>query len=319
MSKIVIGLDIAGGDFAPNCNFEGVKLVLKNLSDKIHLVLIGDENDIKTGLSSYGIDENAVSIFHAPEVIEMGDSPMRALMSKPNNSISVGLGLLKAGKIDGFASAGNTGAIFGASVVALGTVIENIRPCMMTFVPRLNNRDALMLDIGASADSKPENLYQFAMLGHTFYKYIMNVENPKTGLINIGEEPEKGNEVVKAAYKLMNGSTDFNFIGNVEGNELFSDKADILVCNGFTGNVVLKLCEGFYKMSRHFGFSNEYLERFNYENQGGSAVLGINGAVVIGHGISNGKAIMNMVKFSAEIVENKLPWRIKEALSSNEQ
>lgn len=319
MSKIVIGLDIAGGDFAPNCNFEGAKLVLKNLSDKIHLVLIGDENVIKTGLSSYGIDENAVSIFHAPEVIEMGDTPMRALMSKPNNSISVGLGLLKAGKIDGFASAGNTGAIFGASVVALGTVIENIRPCMMTFVPRLNNRDALMLDIGASADSKPENLYQFAMLGHTFYKYIMNVENPKTGLINIGEEPEKGNEVVKAAYKLMNGSTDFNFIGNVEGNELFSDKADILVCNGFTGNVVLKLCEGFYKLSRHFGFSNEYLERFNYENQGGSAVLGINGAVVIGHGISNGKAIMNMVKFSAEIVENKLPWRIKEALSSNEQ
>lgn len=319
MSKIVIGLDIAGGDFAPNCNFEGAKLVLKNLSDKIHLVLIGDENVIKTGLSSYGIDEEAVSIFHAPEVIEMGDTPMRALMSKPNNSISVGLGLLKAGKIDGFASAGNTGAIFGASVVALGTVIENIRPCMMTFVPRLNNRDALMLDIGASADSKPENLYQFAMLGHTFYKYIMNVENPKTGLINIGEEPEKGNEVVKAAYKLMNGSTDFNFIGNVEGNELFSDKADILVCNGFTGNVVLKLCEGFYKLSRHFGFSNEYLERFNYENQGGSAVLGINGAVVIGHGISNGKAIMNMVKFSAEIVENKLPWRIKEALSSNEQ
>lgn len=319
MSKIVIGLDIAGGDFAPNCNFEGAKLVLENLSDKIHLVLIGDENVIKTGLSSYGIDENAVSIFHAPEVIEMGDSPMRALMSKPNNSISVGLGLLKAGKIDGFASAGNTGAIFGASVVALGTVIENIRPCMMTFVPRLNNRDALMLDIGASADSKPENLYQFAMLGHTFYKYIMNVENPKTGLINIGEEPEKGNEVVKAAYKLMNGSKDFNFIGNVEGNELFSDKADILVCNGFTGNVVLKLCEGFYKLSRHFGFSNEYLEQFNYENQGGSAVLGINGAVVIGHGISNGKAIMNMVKFSAEIVENKLPWRIKEALSSNEQ
>lgn len=319
MSKIVIGLDIAGGDFAPNCNFEGAKLVLENLSDKIHLVLIGDENVIKTGLSSYGIDENAVSIFHAPEVIEMGDSPMRALMSKPNNSISVGLGLLKDGKIDGFASAGNTGAIFGASVVALGTVIENIRPCMMTLVPRQNNRDALMLDIGASADSKPENLYQFAMLGHTFYKYIMNVDNPKTGLINIGEEPEKGNEVVKAAYKLMNGSKDFNFIGNVEGNELFSDKADILVCNGFTGNVVLKLCEGFYKMSRQFGFTNEYFERFNYENQGGSAVLGINGAVVIGHGISNGKAIMNMVKFSAEIVENKLPWRIKEALSSNEQ
>lgn len=319
MSKVVIGLDIAGGDFAPKCNFEGAKLVLENYADRIHLVLIGDENTIKEDLSTYGIPQDAVGIFHAPEVIEMGDSPMRALASKPNNSISVGLGLLKHGKIDGFASAGNTGAIFGASVVALGTVIENIRPCMMTFVPRQNNKDALMLDIGASADSKPENLYQFAILGHTFYKFIMNVENPKTGLINIGEEPEKGNEVVKAAYKLMNGSTDFNFVGNVEGNELFSDKADVLVCNGFTGNVVLKLCEGFYKLNRQFGFTNDYLERFNYENQGGSAVLGINGSVVIGHGISNGKAIMNMVKFSAEIVENKLPWRIKEALSNNEQ
>lgn len=319
MSKIVIGLDIAGGDFAPKCNFEGAKLILENLSDKIHLVLIGDENIIKAGLSEHGIAEDVVGIYHAPEVIEMGDSPMRALASKPNNSISIGLGLLKHGKIDGFASAGNTGAIFGASVVALGTVIENIRPCMMTFVPRQNSQDAIMLDIGASADSKPENLYQFAVLGHTFYKYIMSVENPRTGLINIGEEPEKGNEVVKAAYKLMADSKDFHFIGNVEGNELFSEKADVLVCNGFTGNVVLKLCEGWYKVIRQFGYTNEYLERFNFENRGGSAVLGINGSVVIGHGISNGKAIMNMVKFSAEIVENKLPWRLKEALSNNEQ
>ncbi|MGQ3013355.1 MAG: phosphate acyltransferase [Flavobacteriales bacterium] len=319
MTKINIGLDIAGGDFAPQCNFDGARLILDQLGDRVHLTLIGDQDLIREGLAANGIAPDAVSVFHAPEVIEMGDSPMRALASKPNNSISAGLGLLKAGKIDGFASAGNTGAIFGAAVVALGTVIENIRPCMMAIAPRETGKDAIILDVGASADSKPENLYQFAILGHTFYKYIMGEENPKTGLINIGEEPEKGNEVVKAAYKLMAGSTDFNFIGNVEGNELFGGKADILVCNGFTGNVVLKLCEGWYKTCRRFGLKNDYLEKFNFENQGGSPVLGINGSVVIGHGISNGKAIMNMVKLTAEIVENKLPWRIKEALSNNEQ
>lgn len=319
MTKINIGLDIAGGDFAPQCNFDGAELILDQLGDRVHLTLIGDEELIREGLAAKGIAPDAVSVFHAPEVIEMGDSPMRALASKPNNSISAGLGLLKAGKIDGFASAGNTGAIFGAAVVALGTVIENIRPCMMAIAPRETGKDAIILDVGASADSKPENLYQFAILGHTFYKYIMGEENPKTGLINIGEEPEKGNEVVKAAYKLMAGSTDFNFVGNVEGNELFGGKVDILVCNGFTGNVVLKLCEGWYRTCRRFGLKNDYLEKFNFENQGGSPVLGINGSVVIGHGISNGKAIMNMVKLTAEIVENKLPWRIKEALSNNEQ
>lgn len=317
MTKINIGLDIAGGDYAPQCNFDGAGLILDQLGDRVHLTLIGDEMLIRQGMAANGISPDVVSVFHAPEVIGMGDSPMRALAAKPNNSISAGLGLLRAGKINGFASAGNTGAIFGAAVVALGTVIENIRPCMMAFAPRQEGKDAIILDVGASADSKPENLYQFAILGHTFYKYIMGAENPKTGLINIGEEPEKGNEVVKAAYKLMDGSTDFNFIGNVEGNELFTDKADVLVCNGFTGNVVLKLCEGWYKTCRRFGLKNDYLEKFNFENQGGSPVLGINGSVVIGHGISNGKAIMNMVKLTAEIVENKLPWRIKEALSNN--
>ena len=319
MSKITIGLDIAGGDFAPECNLEGAKRIVEQLSDKIQLVLIGDEAIIREGLKKHAIPESAVGLFHAPEVIEMGDSPMRALAAKPNNSISVGLGLLKAGKIDGFASAGNTGAIFGASVVALGTVIENIRPCMMAYAPRENQKDGIILDIGASADSKPENLYQFAILGHTFYKYIQGEENPKVGLINIGAEPEKGNEIIKATYKLMDGSTDFNFVGNVEGNELFTEKADVLVCNGFTGNVVLKLCEGWYKIARRNGLKNDYLEKFNFENQGGSPVLGINGAVVIGHGISNGKTFMNMVKLTSEIVENKLPWRIKEALSHNEQ
>lgn len=187
----------------------------------------------------------------------------------------------------------------------------------MTYVPKPSGRDGIILDIGASADSKPENLYQFAVLGSTFAEHISHISNPRVGLMNIGEEPEKGNELVKAAYKLMVDTKDFNFIGNVEGHDLFRDKADVFVCNGFTGNIIVKLCESWYHISRKFGFNNEFLERFNFENQGGSPVLGVNGAVVIGHGISNGKAIKNMIGLTMNVVENKLSQRIKEAILRN--
>ena len=316
--KLNIGLDVAGGDFAPGCNLEGVVLALAEYGERLHLTLFGSEQVIREGLAQHGVSESSVTVVDAPEAIEMGESPMKALLSKPNSSIAVGFRYLKEGKIDGFASAGSTGAMFGGAVVALGTVLENIRPCLMTYVPKPNGRDGIILDIGASADSKPENLYQFAVLGDSFARHIARIENPRVGLINIGEEPEKGNELVKAAYKLMDGSTDFNFVGNVEGHDIFRDKADVYVCNGFTGNIIVKLSESWYHMCRKFGFNNEYLERFNFENQGGSPVLGVNGAVVIGHGISNGKAIKNMIGLTMNVVDSKLSQRIKEALSRNE-
>lgn len=316
--KLNIGLDVAGGDFAPGCNLEGVVLALAEYGDRLHLTLFGSEQVIREGLAQHGVSEGSVTVVDAPEAIEMGESPMKALLSKPNSSIAVGFRYLKEGKIDGFASAGSTGAMFGGAVVSLGTVLENIRPCLMTYVPKPNGRDGIILDIGASADSKPENLYQFAVLGNSFAQHIARIENPRVGLINIGEEPEKGNELVKAAYKLMDGSTDFNFVGNVEGHDIFRDKADVYVCNGFTGNIIVKLSESWYHMCRKFGFNNEYLERFNFENQGGSPVLGVNGAVVIGHGISNGKAIKNMIGLTMNVVDSKLSQRIKEALSRNE-
>lgn len=316
--KLNIGLDVAGGDFAPGCNLEGVVLALAEYGDRLHLTLFGPEQVIREGLAGRGVSESSVTVVDAPEAIEMGESPMKALLSKPNSSIAVGFRYLKEGKIDGFASAGSTGAMFGGAVVALGTVLENIRPCLMTYVPKPNGRDGIILDIGASADSKPENLYQFAVLGDSFARHIARIENPRVGLINIGEEPEKGNELVKAAYKLMDGSVDFNFVGNVEGHDIFRDKADVYVCNGFTGNIIVKLSESWYHMCRKFGFNNEYLERFNFENQGGSPVLGVNGAVVIGHGISNGKAIKNMIGLTMNVVDSKLSQRIKEALSRNE-
>lgn len=316
--KLNIGLDVAGGDFAPGCNLEGVVLALAEYGDRLHLTLFGSEQVIREGLAQHGISESSVTVVDAPEAIEMGESPMKALLSKPNSSIAVGFRYLKEGKIDGFASAGSTGAMFGGAVVSLGTVLENIRPCLMTYVPKPSGRDGIILDIGASADSKPENLYQFAVLGSSFAQHIARIENPRVGLINIGEEPEKGNELVKAAYKLMDGSGDFNFVGNVEGHDIFRDKADVYVCNGFTGNIIVKLSESWYHMCRKFGFNNEYLERFNFENQGGSPVLGVNGAVVIGHGISNGKAIKNMIGLTMNVVDSKLSQRIKEALSRNE-
>jgi len=315
--KLNIGLDIAGGDFAPGCNLEGASLALAEFGERLHLTLFGPEQQIREGISALGIPDSAYTVVDAPEVIEMGESPIKAFMSKPNSSISLGFKYLKEGKIDGFASAGNTGAMFGGAVVSLGTVVENIRPCLMTYVPKPSGRDGIILDIGASADSKPENLYQFAVLGSTFAEHISHINNPRVGLMNIGEEPEKGNELVKAAYKLMVDTKDFNFIGNVEGHDLFRDKADVFVCNGFTGNIIVKLCESWYHISRKFGFNNEFLERFNFENQGGSPVLGVNGAVVIGHGISNGKAIKNMIGLTMNVVENKLSQRIKEAILRN--
>lgn len=315
--KLNIGLDIAGGDFAPGCNLEGASLALAEFGERLHLTLFGPEQQIREGISALGIPDSAYTVVDAPEVIEMGESPIKAFMSKPNSSISLGFKYLKEGKIDGFASAGNTGAMFGGAVVSLGTVVENIRPCLMTYVPKPSGRDGIILDIGASADSKPENLYQFAVLGSTFAEHISHISNPRVGLMNIGEEPEKGNELVKAAYKLMVDTKDFNFIGNVEGHDLFRDKADVFVCNGFTGNIIVKLCESWYHISRKFGFNNEFLERFNFENQGGSPVLGVNGAVVIGHGISNGKAIKNMIGLTMNVVENKLSQRIKEAILRN--
>ncbi len=313
-----IGLDVSGGDFAPGCNFDGAAAALSEYAGRLHLTLFGPEEDIRSGMSDRGVDSSLYTVVDAPETIEMGESPMRAFMTKPKSSIAIGFRWLQEDKIHGFASAGSTGAMFGAAVITLGTVVENIRPCLMTYVPKLSGRDGIILDIGASADSKPENLYQFAVLGNSFAKHILHISDPKVGLLNIGEEPEKGNELTKAAYKLMDGSADFNFVGNVEGHDIVHEKADVIVCNGFTGNVVVKYSESWYHICRNFGLNNDFLERFNFENQGGSPVLGVNGAVVIGHGISNGKAIKNMIRMTVDMVDNMLAQRIKEALTPHE-
>jgi len=306
-----IGLDLYGGDFAPACNVGGLQLALERQPQLI-VTIFGDENEARNLLSDFP-DLNRIRLVHAPNKIEMGDSPMRSLTNKPQSSISTGLRYLKDGLIHGFASAGNTGAIFGASVILLGPVLPNIRPCLMTEVPRLYGRDAIILDVGANADTKPETLVDFALLGGAYCKYVLHIDNPRVGLINIGEEPEKGNELTKSAFKILSQEQKINFTGNMEPDKLFVDAADVYVCNGFVGNIILKLSESLINLVRKLGFAHPYFERFNYENLGGSPILGVNGSVVIGHGVSNENAIANMILKCKDLAASGLQHKIKTA------
>ena len=235
----------------------------------------------------------------------MGEHPTKAFSQKPNSSISVGFHLLKEGKIDGFASNGNTGAMLVGSMFSVKAVPGVIRPCITSLLPKENGGIGLILDVGSNADCKPDVLYQFAVLGSIFADHVYGIKNPRVALLNIGEEPEKGNLVAQAAHALMKDSKDFNFIGNVEGRDLFNDQTDVTVCDGFTGNVVLKQAEAFYTMIRKRKINDEYFDRFNYENYGGTPVLGVNKPVIIGHGISNAKAFSNMIALAEKMIDTK--------------
>lgn len=310
-----IGIDILGGDFAPKVNILGAILASKELPADAKIVLIGDKDQIISQLQEHGGDVNDFEIVHAPDVITMSDHPTRAIPQKPNSSISVGFDLLAKGDIDVFASTGNTGAMLVGSIYKLNTVPSIIRPCITTILPNINGANSILLDVGTNADCKPDILHQFAILGTLYSKYVFGIENPKVGLLNIGEEPEKGNLLTIATHKLLKEADDTNFIGNVEGRDLFSGVADVIVCDGFTGNVVLKEAEAIYGLLRKRGIQDEYFDRFNYENYGGTPILGVNGNVIIGHGISNDIAVKNMILLSHNVAESGLSKRIKEAFN----
>lgn len=310
-----IGLDVLGGDFAPDANLAGAVLAQKELPSDITIVLIGDQDVILSGLSSLNADASSFEIVHAPETITMHDHPTRAIAQKPNSSIAVGFGLLAKGEIDAFASTGNTGAMLVGSMYMINTIPGVIRPCITSTLPAINGTRSIILDVGSNADCKPDVLLQFAVLGSLYSKNVEGVENPRIGLLNIGEEQTKGNLLTQAAYKLLAESDNINFIGNIEGYDLFSGKADVVVCDGFTGNVVLKQAEGFYSILRARGIKDEFLDRFNYENYGGTPILGVKGNVIIGHGISNDIAVKNMIKHSADVALSGLVKRIGEAFN----
>ena len=243
----------------------------------------------------------------------MGEHPTKAIVQKPNSSISIGFNLLKEGKLDSFASAGNSGAMLVGAVFSVKTIPGIIRPCLSTFLPKLSGGIGLMVDVGANADCKPDTLLQFGILGSLYAENVMNIKTPKVALMNIGEEDEKGNMLSLATFPLMKDTNLFNFVGNVEGRDLFNDKADVIVCDGFTGNVMLKLAESFYVLTLKRGLKDEFFDRFNYENYGGSPVLGVNAPVVIGHGISSPLAVKNMILQSRDMITTGLVGKIQAA------
>jgi glycerol-3-phosphate acyltransferase PlsX len=309
-----IGLDVMGGDFAPVAAIDGAILAAKVLSGNDKIVLIGDEAAIRSLLHERGYEASVFDIVHAPEVIEMGEHPTKAMTRKPNSSISVGFQMLKHKKLDSFASAGNSGAMLVGSIFSVNTIPGIVRPLTSAIIPQEQGGYSLLVDVGTNPDAKPDVFYQFGLVGSIYAQNVYRVKNPRIALLNIGHEEEKGNLTTQAAYHLMKDSKDFNFVGNIEGRDILQNKADVIVCDGFTGNIILKLVESFYNIMEKRNLVDDYIHRLNYENYGGTPILGVNGAVIMGHGISNDIAIKNMVLLGRDVFKAKIATKIKRAL-----
>lgn len=301
-----IGFDIMGGDFAPKEAIAGAIIAKKELGDGVTIVLIGDKAIAIQHLENEGANLADFEIVHTTEIIGMSEHPTKAISQKKDSSICVGFGLLARKKIDAFVSAGNTGAMLVGAMFSVKPIEGVIRPCVTALVPKSNGGVGLILDVGANADCKPDVLYQFGILGSLLLQHVYKKQDPKVGLLSIGEEKEKGNLVTISAHQIMEDTNQFHFIGNVEGRDIISDKVDVVVCDGFTGNVVLKALESMYFVLRKRGINDDYLESFNYENFGGTPILGVNAPVIIGHGISNAKAFKNMLLSARDVVDSKL-------------
>ena len=312
---ITVGLDMMGGDFAPLEAVKGASAFMAYTEEDVHLVLIGDEEKIKMHLDGNSMNHSKYSIVHAPEVIEMHEHPTKALKEKPRSSIAVGFHLLATGKTDAFISAGNTGAMMVGALFSIKAIEGVLRPTIGAYMPREDGSLGLLVDVGLNADCKPENLSQFAVLGSLFSQHILKVKQPKVGLVNLGEEEGKGNILAQAAYPLLKENTQINFIGNIEGRDILLDKADVLICDGFTGNVVLKLAESIYDIVKRRNIHDEHFDRFNFETYGGVPVLGVSRPVIIGHGISHATAFKNMINIACRMMETDLTGKIKESFA----
>jgi glycerol-3-phosphate acyltransferase PlsX len=311
-----IGLDMMGGDFSPLEAVKGVQLYLESTKAAATLFLVGDENQIRPLLAEHGISADAVTIVHAPQVIEMNEHPTKALKEKQQSSIAIGFHLLATGKMDAFISAGNTGAMLVGALYGLKPIEGIQRPTICTIIPKDNGSTGVLLDVGLNADCKPENLNQFATLGSLYAQHILGIETPRVGLLNIGEEEGKGNILAQGAYPLLKENKLINFTGNAEGRDILVDKADVIVCEGFTGNVILKMLESLYDIAKQKRIDNEYFDQFDFELYGGTPLLGVTKPVIIGHGISRGKAFLNMIKLAQKMIETDLLGKMKESFHS---
>ena len=309
-----IGLDISGGDFAPDAIVSGAIAALAELPSDDRIVLIGDEIRAKEIIQFAGIDINKFDFIHTQEVIGMSEHPVKALTKKPNSSIGIGFLHLKEGKIHAFSSAGNTGAMMVGAMYSVKAIDGIMRPAIASVLPKESGKYGLLLDVGANADCKPETLVQFAIMGSLYAQNVYGIENPKIGLLNLGEEEEKGNLLSQQTFQLLKANSKINFIGNVEGRDLFNEQADVIVCDGFTGNVVLKMAESFYELTRKRGFKDPFFDMFSYEMHGGSPIVGVNAPVIIGHGVSNAEAIKNMILFCKKLYQADIVEKIKNAI-----
>jgi glycerol-3-phosphate acyltransferase PlsX len=314
---MTIALDAMGGDFAPRAAVEGAFL-FKEMADRTcELLLVGDRDVIHSVCRDLGIPEDTFAIHHASDVIEMGDHPAKAFSQKTDSSIFIGFQLLMEGKVQAFCSAGNTGAMMVGSMFTVKALPGILRPAIMGYLPKADGRVGALVDIGANADCKPEMLNQFGELGAVYAACILDIPNPKVGLLNLGEEEQKGSLLTQAAYQLMKANPAFHFSGNIEGRDIFHDKADVVVCDGFVGNVVTKMAEHFYEILHQRGLNDGFVNNLNYEVVGGSPIVGVNGNVVIGHGVSSPLAIRNMIRVAQKMISSDMLNRLKSALAKS--
>ncbi|HEV2150687.1 MAG TPA: phosphate acyltransferase PlsX [Longimicrobiaceae bacterium] len=321
-----IALDAMGSDRAPSVEIEGAVGALRELEGEFRIVLVGDQERIEAELARHpDAPRDRIDVVHAPGRIEMGDSPAHAIRRKQDSSMVVGLNLQKRGEADAFISAGSTGAAMAGSVMLLGVLPGVDRPAVGTVLPTASGH-TLMIDGGANVDTRPQHLLQFAYLGTIYARDLMGVEQPRVGLLNIGEEPEKGDERAVEAHRLLAAAEGIHFVGNVEGRGVIHGQCDVLVCDGFVGNVLLKFYEsvaGFMLglLRREMAEAKVELDltrmfhTLDYTEYGGAPLLGVNGVTIICHGGSPPRAIRNAIRVAAQAVDREMVSHIERALS----
>jgi phosphate acyltransferase len=310
-----IGIDAMGGDFAPQAIVAGVVMAARELPTDTSIVLIGKQAVIESLLQENNYSETNITIVHADEVIGMDEHPIKALSKKPTSSIAIGFKLLKDKSIDIFCGAGNTGAMHVGALFSIKAIEGIMRPAIAGVLPQRNGGFCTVIDIGANADCKPEQLEQFGLIGSIFAQHTFKIDKPRVALLNIGEEEQKGSLIAQAAHQLLKHNTRINFIGNIEGKHVLSGKVDVIVTDGFSGNILFKMAESIYDLAIERGIDDEVMNRMNYESVGGSPIIGVNGNVMIAHGVSSPIAIKNMIGWAIKQVEAAVYIQIAKALS----
>jgi phosphate acyltransferase len=324
-----IALDAMGSDRAPTIEVEGAIEALRSLEVDFQLVFVGDKDRVEAELARYpNRPVDRIEVVHAPRRIEMGESPAQAIRRKQDSSIVVGLKLQEAGEVDAFISAGSTGAVMAGSLMILGTLPGVDRPPVGALLPTRQGH-MLLIDAGANVDTRPPQLLQFAHLGAIYAEDLMGVAQPRVGLLNIGEEPEKGNEHALQSFQILSLSS-LDFVGNIEGRDIIDHKCDVLVCDGFVGNVLLKFYEsvaGFILQLLRKEMSDANVELdlrrlfriLDYTEYGGAPLLGVHGVVIICHGGSPPKALTNAIRVAAQAVEHDIVTHMRNRLGRLQQ